>query len=186
MGLKRNQVPIDRLKDAICLYEESGVLTWKDRPRCEFNSDRAMNAFNSRFSGKPAFDTPHDQGYLTGRIFGVNLKAHRVVWAIYYGFWPDVDIDHINMVKSDNRVSNLRLATRSQNSMNKPIHSNNMSGFKGVYYDRKDKIWKAAIMRDGAYIWRGSFPSPEVADMERRNILTKFHGEFSRSDKRET
>ena len=88
------------------------------------------------------------EGYVAIKINKKSYKLHRVAWLIYYGEDPqDLEIDHINRDKSDNRVSNLRLVDRSTNCFNTGISKVNTSGTKGVSYCKRDKLWIAKIRR---------------------------------------
>ena len=135
---------------------ETGALTWKYRPDMR-------KCWNTRYAGKVAFTTDHGVGYRQGSINGKNYFAHRVAWAIYYGEWPDGEIDHINGDKGDNRLSNLRLATRSNNEMNKPGMRGKTSRYKGVSWDKRRSNWRAQICFGGKRIQIGSYRSEEAA-----------------------
>jgi hypothetical protein len=89
--------------------------------------------------GKPRNAT-NSRGYKVIKIEDKYLYQHRVAWYLTYGFWPDA-IDHINRDKSDNRLINLRACTRSTNSLNRNLNSNNTSGVRGVCYDKATKKW---------------------------------------------
>ncbi|MDX3744647.1 HNH endonuclease signature motif containing protein, partial [Pseudomonas sp.] len=71
----------------------------------------------------------HD-GYLRINVAKTSFKAHRLAWVLYYGKWPDGDIDHINCDRADNRIENLRECSRSQNCHNTSLRRNNKSGVK--------------------------------------------------------
>lgn len=72
-------------------------------------------------------------GYRAISCNGIQYKAHRLAWLYMTGSFPENQLDHINMNKDDNRFSNLRKATRSQNNMNRRSYSNNKLGCKGVH-----------------------------------------------------
>lgn len=93
---------------------ETGFLTWKPRD--------GNARFNSKLAGKPALAQP-SKGYRTGRIKGKNYKAHRAAWAVTHGEWPQGQIDHINGDRSDNRLSNLRAVSQSENGKNQKTRS---------------------------------------------------------------
>ena len=104
----------EALRQLLTYDPESGVFHWKFRNgSCSYT-----RAFNTRFAGKAAFATRDGNGYFAGQILGITLKAHRVAWAIHFGWWPREMIDHINGVRSDNRISNLRDVTYAQNGKN--------------------------------------------------------------------
>jgi hypothetical protein len=118
-------------------------------------------------------------GYLVIRIDDRLYYAHRLAWLYVYGEWPQNDTDHINGDKSDNRLSNLRPATRSQNCINKPETKRNTSGVCGVGRF-KDK-WRAYIHVDGRYISLGHYESKDQAVSARRDAERQYYGEFGRA-----
>lgn len=102
-------------------------------------------------------------GYRYIRIFGKRYLEHRLVWFLYYGVWPAGELDHINQVKHDNRIENLREVTRSQNCHNTPKHRDNTYGHKGVTLFKKTGKYSARIMIDGVARHLGYYDSPEEA-----------------------
>lgn len=129
---------------------------------------------NSRVVG-----TPHKiSGALRVCILGKVFHIHRVIWFLQYGLWPNEEIDHINGLRGDNRLSNLRLATRQENSYNKPIYKNNKSGIKGIYYHRGR--WSAQIGFQKKKIWIGDFDSIEEAKSAYDAKAKELFGEFNR------
>lgn len=106
--------------------------------------------------------TRKPSGYLTIWISGANHMAHRLAWLYVHGSWPDGHIDHINQVKDDNRIANLRVATRSENMQNRQRYKNNVSGFRGVYKTSPGR-WTAKITANGRKLYFGPFKSPEEA-----------------------
>lgn len=86
-------------------------------------------------------------GYLVIRIKKTLHYAHRLAWFLHYGTWPEREIDHINRDKSDNRISNLRLATSTQNKVNCGMRSHNTSGYKGVFWSKQKARWQARATR---------------------------------------
>lgn len=94
--------------------------------------------------GSPA-DRPHIKGYYTVRVKTHKFLSHRVAWLLTHGEWPAQDIDHINRVGTDNRLVNLRAATRSQNQQNRGIPENNSSGCVGVAWNKRRGKWMAYI-----------------------------------------
>lgn len=108
----------------------------------------------SRFSNgyiKVCFDDWQDLG-------------HRVAWVIYNGEIPEgMEIDHINHIKHDNRMSNLRLVTKLENAKNTKLKSNNKTGFNGVHLDRSSGKYIAKAKVDCVYVHIGRFSSIEEA-----------------------
>lgn len=97
------------------------------------------------------WNTGEVAGCLNGRYYRVAGKAaHRIVWELHHGPIPDgLEVDHKNRNKLDNRIENLRLATREQNLANRAAHSNNTSGTKGVYFANSKCAWVAKIKANG-------------------------------------
>lgn len=103
-------------------------------------------------------------GYLLVEINGRNYRLHRLAWFYIYGYWPKVYIDHINGIKTDNRICNLREADRSQNMQNqKKAQSINKTGLLGVYPSTKSKTFRSIITINNRRIELGSFKTKEEA-----------------------
>ena len=115
--------------------------------------------------------------YVRMRLKGHRLTVHVALWAMRTGEFPPDDIDHINGDKYDNRLSNLRLATRSQNGCNNPLRSNNTSGYKGVSARRNG--WLAQIKYEKQHIYLGDYPTKEEAYAAYCKAAEKYHKEFA-------
>lgn len=119
-----------------------------------------------------------DNGYVKTHIYGKHISMHRMVM----GF-PDLyfDIDHKNSVytRNDNRKENLRIATCSQNQMNRGLQVNNTSGVTGVYWHKRDKVWESYITINKKSIYLGRFTNFEDAVRARKAAEEKYFGEFS-------
>lgn len=104
-------------------------------------------------------------GYLNMRIDGRSYLAHRVAFLYIHGIWPTNQIDHIDRIKSNNRIDNLREATVSENGQNRHLaQSNNRScGLLGVTWHKGDSKWMAQLCVDGKRNYLGSFALPEEA-----------------------
>lgn len=179
MKLSRDWPPIERLPEApgvvlrpdivamLLDYDpETGVLTWKERPRTRFSSDHRWRHFNSRSAGKTALDY-RGSGYCVGAIFGKSYKAHRVAWACHYGEWPQGIIDHINGDGTDNRICNLRVVTDQENAMNKRLNKRNKIGAHDVHYAPHIRKWIARISFKGERKHLGVFKTLEEAKAAR-------------------
>ncbi|EKS6407596.1 HNH endonuclease [Enterobacter hormaechei] len=118
-------------------------------------------------------------GYAYIKVDKVKYSAHRLAWIYVYGHSPIEQIDHINNVRSDNRIVNLRLATRSQNMMNQPARKGSISGVKGVSWDKKMQSWRARCQANGERINIGWFDSIEEAAESLRVYRQQYHGEFA-------
>ena len=86
-----------------------------------------------------------DSGYVEIQIGDKRPRAHRLAWLMTYGEWPPGDIDHADRDKSNNRISNLRIITASQQCQNTDITPLNTSGKRGVHWDTKSGKWRARI-----------------------------------------
>lgn len=97
-------------------------------------------------------------GYRQISIDGVYLLGHRIAWAMSHGEWPEADIDHINGNRIDNRIVNLRKATRSQNLQNQHrVRSDNKAGLPGVFWNAKHNKWQSNITHMGKTKYLGLF-----------------------------
>lgn len=97
---------------------------------------------------------------------GLDMKiyrAHRLAWMYVHGRWPAQWLDHINGVKNDNRIDNLREASKKQNAENTTKQKRNTSGYKGVTWDRFTGNWKAQICHNGKHHNLGRFTYVEDA-----------------------
>jgi hypothetical protein len=114
---------------------------------------------------------------------GFNLRrylGHRLVWVWLYGKDPSkAEIDHINGVRHDNRLNNLRLATRSQNSINAPVKSSSKTGVKGVWM-RGDGRYRARIRHNHKIYNLGAFDTIDEASAAYKKASEHLHGEFAR------
>lgn len=121
--------------------------------------------------------TRNKSGYLVVRVRGTTYYAHRLAWLLTYGEWPSA-IDHINMDKADNRLANLRLATKSENLANQRGRAK--SGFKGVWRRQRGKPWAASIRKNRKTYHLGTYDTREQASEAYRAAAASMHGEFAR------
>lgn len=124
----------ERLLEVLDYDPETGVLTWRV----------------SRGTARRGSAASHvgAEGYLRVRVDGRLYSGHRLVWLHVHGVWPD-QIDHINGVRTDNRICNLREVTPAQNMQNKGQYRSNRSGCRGVSWHKKSGKWVAQITVDG-------------------------------------
>lgn len=107
----------DYLKECLHYDPKTGVFTWKKRPLNHFHCKRGFSVFNSQKAGKRA-DSKRSDGYSEIRFKKNRRLAHIYAWLYFYGEYPNGKIDHKNQNKSDNRISNLRIASSSDNNSN--------------------------------------------------------------------
>lgn len=158
-----------------CLLDydtESGKLWWKPRSVEWFASPKSCKTWNTRYSGQEALISRMN-GYARGDILGVDVLAHRVIWLIMTGRWPNV-IDHINGVRDDNRWRNLRSVTNRENTMNCARSKGNTSGITGVFQCKKSGSWVSYIKVNGRNISLGSFRTIEEAAVARGDANRKY------------
>lgn len=107
-----------------------------------------------------------DKGYISINIDYKRYRAHRLAWLYVEGYWPEYEIDHINMVKTDNRWCNLRHVSHYCNTKNVHKKSNNKSGVVGVCYDKNFKKWRSQITINNEFKYLGSYVNFDDAVME--------------------
>ena len=143
---------LDVLNGLLSYEPETGVLTWKERTPNMFKDtasktkEHICNRWNSQYSGKEAGGVSK-VGYRQIGLDGSRWLAHRLAYYIATGKEPR-NIDHINGKKDDNRLSNLRCVTQSENMKNARLRCDNTSGNAGVYYDKRKGYWRACMFLD--------------------------------------
>jgi HNH endonuclease len=119
-----------------------------------------------------------NRGYLEITINYHNYRAHRVAYLLTTGKWPKNDIDHCDHDGTNNKWSNLRDATRTQNSYNQTISIRNKSGIKGVRFNKLTQRYLTEITINGKNIHLGSFKTLEPAVRKRLLAEKHYFGEF--------
>lgn len=128
--------------------------------------DPITGAFTRLVQTSPRAKAGQTAGWLDGRgytcfhIGGREEKAHRLAWLYVYGYWPTKEIDHINRIKTDNRIANLRHVSRQENECNKGVQKNNRSGFKGVSWHKQRGMYEAYCCIGGKKTGLGFFDDP--------------------------
>lgn len=115
------------------------------------------------------------RGYLQIQLDGKIYRAHRLAWFYVFESWPLQVIDHIDGNRQNNAILNLRDTSQFENTRNLGLASNNSSGFHGVSFVTKSKLWAAHIMVNGKSTYLGAFKTPEVASLVRQKA-DKDHG----------
>ena len=128
----------------------------------------------SRRSGAEVFTNTHHSGYKKGAVKSKTYTAHRICMAIYFGVWPDGEVDHINGDRADNRALNLRVATKSKNQRNAKRREDNTTGHVGVNL-RPNGKWQAYISHSGKRQHIGTFNSKTEA-IRARVEQQRLHG----------
>jgi hypothetical protein len=151
----------DRLREVLNYDATTGVFTWRTK------TSRKVVVGREAGSMKPS-------GYVSVRIDGPNYYAHRLAWLYVYGEWPAAEVDHINGVKDDNRISNLRQATRKQNMENR-VQPIGASGYRGVCWLEANQKWRASIVHNRKNIYLGLFNTAEEASVAYKEAASFFH-----------
>lgn len=120
-------------------------------------------------------------GYVVANVWENNLNNIISMHRLIMGFPDGLEIDHIGgrATKNDNRKSNLRIATHSQNLKNVGVRANNTSGVTGVYFDKQTKKWRVSIKADNKTIYLGRFENFEDAVQTRKQAEKKYFSEWS-------
>ena len=113
--------------------------------------------------------TCESNGYIVVRINKHLYKLHRILFKLYHGYDPENDIDHVNGIKSDNRISNLREASRSCNNFNANFNPGN-TGVRGVKLTKNGNKYEARIKISGRTKHIGTFDTITEAAYARRQL----------------
>lgn len=179
MRIKPRSVTREYLLKFISYDPETGIFTWHERQREDFPLENFRVRWNRDNAGKSA-GWPMAHGYWCIDIRGERYPAHRLAWFLHYGYWPENDVDHINNKRQDNRIANLREATRSQNLQNASLRSNNTSGHKNVSYRKDTGRWTVRIRKyKGSYLAIGDFETLEEAVIAATKAREELNKEFA-------
>jgi hypothetical protein len=128
--------------------------------------------------GSEAGTLRKNDGYRQIMISKTIYRTHRLIYLYHHGHIPEI-IDHINRDTSDNRVENLRPATRVQNAYNSKLRPDNTSGTKGVTWCKNKKKWVARVYVEGKCVNLGRFADMKDAIAEVVSARNKHHGIFA-------
>ena len=173
------QITPDLLRQLLDYHPATGRFFWHERPACLFSNGNAgsesnAKAWNRRYAGRETFLNGTGSRYYKQPLLGVDIIAHIAAWVIFYGVFPDKQIDHINGDGKDNRISNLRLANGSQNQANQRKKPGLSSRFKGVSWHRNYGKWVAS-----GRLHLGYFDNEEDAARAYDRAISIIHGEFA-------
>lgn len=144
----------------------TGIFTWKVR--------KAKRIQIGDVTGKPG-----KRGYIYISIDSQFFLAHRLAWLHVYGVWPSIQLDHWDKNRANNRISNLREATRAQNKSNSMKYKNNTSGYKGVSYRKDIEKFVARINVNGSSKYLGRFDTASDAHAAYWQAAQTLHGQFA-------
>lgn len=171
------------MKELLEYNPESGKLYWKrrdlswfeDGPR--FSAQAICNVWNANRAEKEAFTKLNAQGYFVGvlsrnHFLGKEFRANRIIWLWNYGYLPPV-VEHINGIRSDNRLHNLRDATQLINMQNVARSIKNKSGTTGIFWREDKQRWVAYINQNGVRYYLGHFLNEQDAINARKHAATE-------------
>lgn len=162
---------IDALRARLSYDPRTGLIA----TRCREGDDAYTVAFNRRYGGR-TIGYPMNVGYLFLHLFGHCHLAHRVAWALHHGEWPEGELDHKNGNKTDNRLDNLRIASKSQNKVNSKLAG---SIYKGISRTPNGQRWRAMLLRHGVNTYLGTYDTAEEAAEVYAQAARELHGEFA-------
>lgn len=139
-----------------------------------------IDAHNGRWRAGRIVGSPAGRGYYKVTVNGSQRYCHRLAWVYCYGTSPEGEIDHIDGDRSNNAISNLRIANKSQNMWNSKIRKNNSTGLKGVTFIEKRNKYKSRITANGTVIFLGLFQTKYEAHSEYCFAAIKYFGEYAR------
>jgi hypothetical protein len=157
-------LPLTYLKSQLDYFPESGMFVWK--------------ITRHRIKAGQLAGSKH-LGYVRIKLQGSNYAAHRLAWLFIKGVWPEHEIDHINGIRGDNRFSNLREATHSQNLQNCNTRQLNKCGLRGAYKQTSSNSWMASITANSVKYHLGTYASAEEAHEAYLKAAKIYHGDFA-------
>ena len=148
-------ITAERLQELLHYDPETGIFTRKVRTARRVKVGDVAGCQNG-------------SGYLLITVCSRLYLAHRLAWLHTYGVWPKDQIDHINRIRTDNRIANLREVSHKQNGQNRSKSSTNTSGHPGVCWNKQRSKWVATITHNKKDIHLGLFKSLEEAVSARK------------------
>ena len=157
-------ITYEEAKELFTYDRETGIIKWKYRFNPKQRADLVAGCTRS-----------NGDGYTQIGINGKLYPAHRIAMLLSYGFYGDgLEVDHINHIRNDNRLSNLRFVTVTGNRRNQSISSRNTTGVTGVYLSKRLGKYIAQIKVDREVIYLGIFSTLEEAAKARKDAELKY------------
>jgi|SRR5450631_139685 len=164
------------LKECVDYNRDTGIFIWLHRPECHFKNKRSFKQRNAARTGKQtgSFD---GKGYYTISIDNKSYLSHRLAWLYEYGKFPENDIDHVDGNRLNNRISNLREATRLQNMQNQraPRGNNKTTNLLGVSLIPSSGKFRARVTVAGKTLFSGCYKTKEEAAIAYTDAKRRFH-----------
>jgi hypothetical protein len=155
-----------RLEQLLKYDPDTGIFTWRGG--------------HKKVCAGMVAGTPDKDGYICIKIDQKLYKAHRLAWFWMTGTWPVDEVDHKDLDKSNNRFSNLREATKSQNMQNVGCRGDSTTGIKCVQFDARRGLYYANITTAGRKKWLGYHTTAEAAAEAYRAAAVEQHNDFAR------
>lgn len=165
------EIDIEDFKRAMSYDPNTGILRWR------YRKDRDQS-WNTKYAGKE-IKNRDSKGYVKINFEGRYYQAHRIIWAMMTGAWPEHIVDHKDLQKDNNQWSNLRKADPTTNIYNTPLRKDNIARLKGVYA-RPDGRFRAKISIDGKSKVLGVLDCPAAAHFLYVVAADKRSKEFAR------
>lgn len=157
MQLKKEQLTQELIGKALSYDPVTGYLIWK------------TNLYSKRvIPKKRAGSLVKSTGYRNISLFGRTYLEHQLIWFICNGVWPKGQIDHINQIRDDNRIVNLRDVSKADNARNRSRNPNSKLGEHGIWFNMRTNKYVAEITLNGKKVYQKSFDDIDVAINERR------------------
>jgi HNH endonuclease len=154
---------LDEINSLLSYSKEAGMMTWKV-------AKKKGSKIGDKAGSKEKF------GYISLKLNGKYHKVHRLAWFMSYGVWPKGDIDHINGIRDDNRLCNLRDVTTRVNMQNqRKAMSVNKSGFLGVGKQNSYAKFRSRITVNGKCLYLGVYDTAEQAHKVYLDAKRKYH-----------
>jgi hypothetical protein len=171
-SLKQNPIGLtqEKLKEWLSYDPLTGVFRWKKNPR---------EHMGDRMTGRIAGCKCRTNGYVIIQFKGCRDYAHRLAVLYMTGEMPKALVDHANRDKADNRWSNLRPASKSQNAINNGKKAIRSSRYRGVSLDRKRDKWLAKIKANGKERYIGLYSSEDEAARARDVVARELFGPYA-------
>jgi hypothetical protein len=162
---KEDALSLEEVRSLLSYDPETGALNWIRPPRRGVSIGPA-GCINT-------------DGYKVVGYKGHLYMAIHLIWFIQTGEWPEHGVDHKDRDPRNDRWSNLRLATYSQNNQNMPLRKDNLTGVRGVGFESRRGMFYARIRKDHQLHWLGYHATLAGAESARQNAELKLFGEFS-------
>lgn len=158
--MSKDDITADFVRQILHYDEQTGDFFWKVSRGNQYTKPGMKAGFKDTY------------GHLGIEINGKRYLSHRLAWLYVFGHWPKNQIDHINRIRDDNKLSNLRDVEILENLQNKGNYKNNTSGYKGVVVNKSGKFI-AQITINGKSKYLGSYKTPQEASDVYQNAFEK-------------